>query len=139
LGSLIFRIVLGLIGAALGGAGGYYLYWWLLNDGLNFLVLPGAMIGLGCGLFSLRRSRSLALVCAVVALGFGIYCEWSHAPFRKDESLTFFVTHVHWLGPVKIILIFLGGLTAYWLGQTSAFQYWKETQSRPNPQPPTEQ
>jgi hypothetical protein len=131
--------LLGLVGAVLGGIAGYYIYWWILGQGFNALVLPGAMIGFGCGVFSLHRSQLLGVACGLAALAFGLYCEWSHAPFVQDESLKFFLAHFYWLVPIKLILIALGGLTAYWLGQTSALEYWRERRPERARQPPSDE
>src|SRR5205807_193619 len=69
----ILSLAAGAVGAVLGGIAGYYLYWWILGQGLNALVLPGAMVGLGAGLFSLRRSRLLGVACGLAALPHGLY------------------------------------------------------------------
>ena len=43
-------------GAATGGAIGYFAFFLLASQGLYALVLPGALVGLGFGALSRRRS-----------------------------------------------------------------------------------
>jgi len=113
-------LVRGIIGGAVGGAVGYFLFRWLLTQGFYALVLPGALLGLGAGLAARGRSQVLAIVCAIAALGLAIFAEWSHAPFKKpNDSLLYFVTHLHQLdgAVVKYIMMGLGTACAYWFGQ----------------------
>jgi hypothetical protein len=59
------------------------------------MVLPGALLGLGCGLMSGIRSDVLAIACGLLALLLGFFIEWQFAPFIDDDSLAYFATHVH--------------------------------------------
>ena len=109
----------GILGAAAGGIAGYVAFVWLAGHGLYALVLPGALLGLGCAL-GLQRSSNLAgILCGLAALPLGIFCEWRIAPFIADRSLAFFVTHLHQLSTVTWIMIVLGAVFAYWLGKGS--------------------
>jgi len=38
-------------------------------------------------------------------------------PFLKDKSLAYFLAHVHQLRPLTLIMIGVGAVFAYWLGQ----------------------
>jgi len=106
----------GLVGAVVGGAVGFFVRSWLLPIGLDALILPGALVGLGCGLISRRRSWLLAALCGVGGLALGILSEWHCCPFVADDRLVFFLQN---LGDVRLpakIMIVLGALLAFWLG-----------------------
>jgi hypothetical protein len=47
----------------------------------------------------------------------GVFAEWWTAPFIDDRSFGYFLAHLHQLKPVTLIMISLGGLCGYWLGQ----------------------
>ena len=111
-----FVLLRGLAGAAVGGLVGFFVFRWLAQQGLYGIMIPGALVGLGAGLASRGRSIPLGLVCAVAALALAIFAEWHLFPFRKDNSLSFFVAHVHELPPIKLVMMAAGALFAYWFG-----------------------
>ena len=45
----------GLIGGAVGGLVGYFLVGWVSRQGFYAMILPGALVGLGCGQASPTR------------------------------------------------------------------------------------
>jgi hypothetical protein len=53
------------------------------------------------------------VICGLGALALGIYAEWANAPFIPDESLGYFLTHVHKLNPIVLIMIVLGTFLGY--------------------------
>ncbi len=61
--SLISNL-LGLVGAAVGGVLGFYTFGWLEDHGFYGLAIPGAFLGLGCGLLAQHRSSARAGSCA---------------------------------------------------------------------------
>jgi len=107
---------LGLLGAAGGGALGTWLFLAIAREGFYALVLPGALIGLGCGLLARRKSQALGIVCGLLGLAAGILSEWLFAPFIRDKSLPYFLAHLHELRVFTIAMILLGGFLAYWFG-----------------------
>lgn len=107
---------LGLIGASMGALAGYFLFKLLLGQNLYALALPGALIGIGCGVLSRIHSRTLGVVCAIAALALGIMLEWQHFPFLADDSLSFFVTHLHQLKGFTMVMLVLGVLGGFWFG-----------------------
>jgi len=110
----IFR---GIFGAVVGGAIGYVVFRILAKNGLYGMIIPGALLGLGGGLAARSRSQTLGVLCAIAALLLSVIAEWSLFPFVKDGSLAYFVTHVHTLPAVKLIMMAIGVGLAYWLGQ----------------------
>jgi hypothetical protein len=109
--------LLGLAGGAVGGVAGLVLFYLLAHfAGLYAPLLPGASIGLGCGLLSRGKSVALGVVCGVLGAGLGIFTEWHFFPFIADESLGYFLSHLHQLPPVTLVLIALGAVFAFWLG-----------------------
>jgi hypothetical protein len=103
----------GLVGAAIGGVIGYYIYLWGLRQGLVAGVFPGAFVGLGGGLASARPSTTRGVILGVAALGLGLFAEWKNFPFVADESLPYFLAHVHQLKPLTLIMIALGAFLGY--------------------------
>ena len=86
--------ILGLIGAAAGGVLGYYTFRWIFDHGFYGMMIPGAFVGLGCGLLAQHPSQVRGALCGLAALCLGLYTEWTFFPFAKDQSLTFFLKNV---------------------------------------------
>jgi hypothetical protein len=106
-------IILGLIGAAAGGAVGYLAFFWIARQGLYALALPPALLGLAAGLCARRRSAILAVLCGVAGLLLGLYTEWRFAPFVADSSLFYFLAHMHALRPMTLLMLALGAFLSY--------------------------
>lgn len=123
----------GIIGALLGGVIGYVVFAWILRQGFYALALPGALVGAGCGLLSRRPSMVRGIFCAATAIGLGLFAEWRHFPFRVDESLGYFATHVHELKPVTLVLIGLGAVLAFWFGKGTLTGATSERTPPPSP------
>jgi hypothetical protein len=107
----------GIIGAAIGGVVGYFVFRWLARAGLYGIMAPGLLLGLGAGLAARGQSQGLGILCGLAAAIVTVFAEWSVFPFIKDNSLRFFVAHVHELPPIKLAMMGLGALAAYWFGQ----------------------
>src|SRR5262245_60278425 len=105
--------LLPLAGACVGGLGGYFLFFWIARQGFYGVMLPGCLLGIGAGFFP-TRSVAVCVVCGVVALMLGFFTEWRFAPFSKDQSLSFFVSHLHELRPITLIMIVLGGFIGFY-------------------------
>lgn len=105
-------LVLG--GAVAGGILGYLGFIWLVKQGLYGLILPGGLLGIGAGMFP-GRSLALPVVCGVMALCLGIFSEWRVMPFIKDDSLGYFLAHLHELRPVTLLLIGVGAAIGFWV------------------------
>jgi hypothetical protein len=113
----------GLAGAVVGGIVGYVASVWLARQGLYALVLPGAMLGLGCAVLLQRSSNLAGILCGIAALPLGLLCEWRIKPFIADSSLAYFVTHLHQLTTVTWIMVVIGAVFAFWLGKGSDAYY----------------
>ena len=109
------NLVVGLLGAAAGGILGYFAFLWIARQGFYALMLPGGLVGLGGGLLVRDRSPARAAICGVFALALGVFTEWRFAPFVKDESLGYFLSHLHDLAPITLLMILAGGVFGYWL------------------------
>jgi hypothetical protein len=70
------------------------------------------------------KSNALGIVCGVLGALVGIFTEWRFAPFIVDESFGYFVTHLHELKSMTLILIAAGGLFGYWFGRGRAGGAW---------------
>ncbi len=108
---------LGLLGAVMGGVLGFFAFGWIAQQGFYALVMPGAFLGLGCGLLSRHDSPARGALCGLAGLALGIVAEWSQFPFVRDRSFGFFLTHLHELQPVTLIMVILGGVLAFWFGR----------------------
>ena len=107
----------GLVGAAIGGAVGWFTFGWLLSQRFYALALPGVLVGLGFGLCSRRSMLTGGLFCAVAALGLMLMCEWSHRHFIADKSLGYFLTHLRDLEQFTFVLLAIGTMFSFWFGK----------------------
>src|SRR6186997_1553607 len=119
--SPIVSNVLGLTGAAIGGVVGLYIFGWIFRQGFYGLMIPGALLGLGCGLLARHPSLARGVACGLAALALGLYTEWKFAPFKADESFGYLIAHTPELKPITLVMIAVGALIAFWLGKDSGF------------------
>lgn len=113
--------LLGLLGAAVGGALGFYTFGWLEDHGFYGLAIPGAFLGLGCGLLARHRSVRRGVFCALAALALSLFTEWKFHPFQDDPSLVFLLRHVQDLSPVTLLMMGIAMIVAFWVGQDAGF------------------
>jgi hypothetical protein len=106
--------LIALAGALVGGAIGYFAFFWIAGQGFYGLILPGGLLGLGAGIVK-NRARWVAVVCGVLAVGLGLFTEWQFAPFVKDKSFTYFLAHIYELKPLTLLLIAVGGAIAFYV------------------------
>jgi hypothetical protein len=109
--------LLGFVGALLGGALGFYIFGWLVRHGFYGLMIPGALLGGGCGLLARHASNARGIVCGVAAALFALFTEWWYFPFKDDTSVADFVSNLSSRGPVTGLMIVVGAFIAYWLGR----------------------
>ena len=107
----------GIAGATIGAALGYAAFFFLAGHGLYALVLPGVLVGFGCGRFSGVQSNALGIGCGIAALVLGLMIEWRFAPFIDDDSLGYFIMHLHQLRLPTLIMVAVGAMLAAWLGR----------------------
>jgi hypothetical protein len=105
---------LALAGALVGGAIGYFAFFWIASQNFYAMVLPGGLLGLGAGVVK-NRSVGVAVVCGLLALALGIYTEYRFRPFLIDDSFGYFLAHLHDLQPFTLILIGLGAAIGFWV------------------------
>lgn len=106
--------ILVLLGAIIGGMLGYFVFFWILLQGFYELILPGGLVGLGAGLFK-SKLKIVSAICGLLALTFGIVAEWRFAPFKADDSFGYFVTQLHQLKPMTLIMIVAGTAVGFWI------------------------
>ena len=107
-------IALALLAATVGGCVGYFAFFWIVNQGFYAIMLPPALVGLAAGYCTPRRSQPLAIACGIAGLALGLYTEWRFAPFIVDNSLSYFITHVHQLKPITQLMLVIGSLASYY-------------------------
>ena len=113
---LSIDMLLGVVGGIVGAVLGYFLVFAIARQGFYAIALPGALLGLGCGALSGRKSAALGIMCGVFGLAVGVYTQWCFAPFIKDESLSFYLAHLLDVNRVTQILILVGAILAFWFG-----------------------
>jgi hypothetical protein len=113
LGACLFCVLGGVAGGFLGDLA----FGWILRQGFYALALPGAGIGIGCGLLSRRPSLLRGIICGVAAIPLGLYSEWRRFPLENDGSWGYFLAHALDLKPVTLGFIALGALLAFWFGK----------------------
>jgi len=110
------NLLLGLIGAAVGGVAGYFALYWILRQGYYALVVPPGLLGLGAGLCARGRSMLLAVIAAIGGLSLALFIEWKLRAFVVDGSLQYFLTHLHEVNRVELIMLIVGPIIAFRLG-----------------------
>jgi hypothetical protein len=111
--------ILGLVGAVVGGGVGFIIFRWVAGQGFYAPFLLGGLSGLGCMALARHASTARGVVCGMMAVAFELVAEGFVFPFVRDARFAFFFTHLHWLPPIKIVLILFGGLLAGYLGSGS--------------------
>ena len=106
--------ILVLAGAVAGGVLGYFGFLWLAHQGFYALAVPGGLVGVGAGCFR-NKSLPVAIACGVMAVAIGLFSEWKFAPFIKDDSLGYFISDIHLLRPMTLIMIAVGGFIGFWV------------------------
>jgi hypothetical protein len=106
--------VLAFLCALVGGALGYFAFFWAAGQGFYALMLPGGLLGFGAGIVS-NRSLYVPFVCGLLATALGIIAEYRFAPFNADDSLPFFLSHLFDLKPITLFMIAAGGLIGFWV------------------------
>jgi len=108
------NVVRGLVGAGLGGVAGYFLFGWLLKRGYYAQILPGALLGLGCGVFVQRRNVPLAIGCGIVALVLGLFTRWKYFTSSASNDFGLFLTQINQLPTMPLLMVALGGVCGFW-------------------------
>jgi hypothetical protein len=114
--------LLGLVGAMIGGVLGFYTFGWLVGQGFYGLMIPGALLGLGCSLLAQHPSTARGIVCGLATLGLGVFCEWKFFPFAADGTLSYFLKNLSSLKPLTFLMIGVGALIAFWIGGDAGFR-----------------
>lgn len=121
--SRLISNLLGLVGAAIGGVLGFYTFGWLYDHGFYGMVIPGAFVGLGCGLLAQHRSVARGVVCAAAGLLASLYAEWWYnARFIENNTFSTMVSNIHHEGPVTLMMMAIGTIVAFWVGQDAGFR-----------------
>ena len=108
----------GIGGAVAGAVAGYFLFSFLLGSGFYAMLLPGALVGLGCSWSSKIYSVGLGMVAGCLALGLSVFLEWYLVTeFVEDNSLGFFLANMLELGPASLLMMVGGGFLGFWFGK----------------------
>lgn len=125
--------LLGVVSGVVGGVAGYFVFLWLLRQGFYGLMIPGALVGLGCGLLARHPSVVRGTACALAACALGLFAEWKAFRFVADESFAYMVRHFL-EKPGATLIMFAGGvLLAFWLGKDAGFGARGQTRKQVRP------
>jgi hypothetical protein len=123
----ILSVIGGVAGGVIGGALGYLAFKWLISQNLYSMVVPGALLGLGCGALTGRRSTAVGLLCAVAALVLSVFAEWK--TFGKGQEFGAFVTNWDNFKGITAVMIAAGVLFAFWFGMGREGGVWRRRSS----------
>lgn len=116
--SRVMNVLAAIAAAAVGGGLGYVLFWWAHRQGIYLLVLPGAMIGMGCQIVLRQKSILVGILCALGAFFLGSFIEWQRAPFAADPGFPYFLKHVHQVDTtLTLVMLLVGSGFAFWFGR----------------------
>jgi len=121
-----------------GARQGNFIFLAMASRGYYAMVLPVALVGLGCGLLSGRRSVPLGIASGVLGLVVSVFTEWRHAPFMRDSSLSFFLKHLHKLSGVSLVMMLAGAAFAFWFGLGRRGGIWFRRRRGAGPGPGSE-
>jgi len=85
------------------------------------LILPGGLLGMGCGLLARHTSHPRGVACGVAAVLLGAFTEWKFQPFIDDGSFRYLLSHPTQLRSLTLVMIGVGGLIAFWTGKDGGF------------------
>lgn len=119
---LLISNLLALIGAIIGGVLGFYTFGWLWHYGFYGMAIPGAFVGLGCGLLAQHRSLARGIVCGAGAFLLSIYTESRYYALPGEDSFIYMVSHFYKLSPVTLLMIAIGSAIAFWVGQDAGLR-----------------
>ncbi len=104
------NLLLGLVGAAIGGVVGYFLTDWAQSQGFVALVVPGGAVGLGFGLAARKRHISFGVIGAVLAAAAGFFTDWKL--FENGLSISEYFQQLPKHSPIVWLMLAVG----VWLG-----------------------
>ena len=116
-------LLLGVFGALLGAVVGFFVFQFLARRGLYFIVLPGALVGLGCGFAARSRLLVLGIIAVAVAIPTAIVCEWRTDRYFCDDGETLMGVLEYTSRMVELrgwklpVFVGLNGLIAFWFGR----------------------
>lgn len=107
------NLVLGLVGAVIGGVAGFFAFQWILSQGFYALIIPPALLGLTAGFCARGRSVPLAVICGFAGLALAMFTEWNSFPWGNDKTFVYFLAHVTSLKPITLIMMVIGTIASY--------------------------
>lgn len=127
----LISTVLAIVGAVVGGALGYWAFFWFWSYGFHALVLPGALLGFGAGLLAQHRSMARGVICGIAALGLTVYTASRVWKLPDGDTFSYFVTHYHQLSAPTLLMTAVGTVLGFWMGKDSG-----SVSLRRRPEPP---
>ena len=109
----------GLLAGLVGGILGFYVEDYIRTFRFYAPVIPGALVGLLCGLGSVRHSKVRGALAGLIALASSVVIEWRlfAPPVPTDGSFVDFLAHFHQETPVTLGMLALGTFFGFWWGR----------------------
>lgn len=105
-----------LVGAVVGGAIGYGLFWWQQQTGVWIVAATGICLALGAGLMGTCRSFRAGVVFCLAAVAFTLIIAWHNDPLSRDRSLFDYAAEVP-RRPANVLWTYLAVAAAgFWFG-----------------------
>lgn len=109
----LLDLMLGFVAAAIGGVLGYFVFFWMARQGFYTLIIPPALLGFAGGLAIRSHSQIFGALCGIAGLLLALVIEWQFAPFKANGSLYYFLTHLHQLKPLTLLMLVIGPVISY--------------------------
>ena len=116
--SVVVSNLLGTVGAIAGGILGFLVCQWIAEQGFYGMMIPGALMGFGCGLLARHKSEIRGILCGLAAFALGLFSEAWIFPFSKDHGFGYFFEHLGDLRPISWVMFIVGAGIAYYLART---------------------
>ena len=113
--SVVLAWVRGIAGAAIGGLLGYLMFDFLLGYGLYAGIVPGAFIGIGFSIAARHISLVAGVLCGIVGLFFGFWCD-AVTNLPPDDLVSYF-KEIDQVPTVNLLMIVIGGVASFWFGR----------------------
>jgi hypothetical protein len=118
------------IGAILGAALGVALTWFIYKQGVRAAAIPGGLLGIGAGWFR-HRFIAIPVVCCIASFAVGVGVEWWLFPWADDESLGYFLKHLHEKNKFILVMLAIGGVAGFYCPYRSMFAANTGASSKP--------
>lgn len=105
-----------LILSIIGSIVGYFACLYLAKSGFYSLVFVGVGAGLLGGILLKEKNYKIGLMCGLISIFGSLLTESLLFPFKADHSFQYFISNVHKLKTITLIMIAVGAFIAFRMG-----------------------